>query len=132
VKLLPASPAQPAPPGGDGARTWTARVTGWPRGRHWRLGLRLAGAGLLAATGAIHLDLYWTGYRSIATIGPLLLLQVSAVIAVAGVVLVSASRLLAAIGAGLALASLCAYLVAVWHGLFGFTEIRTTAGIAAG
>lgn len=107
------------------------QVTGWPY-RHWRLVLRLAGAGLLAATGAIHLDLYWTGYRSIATIGALFLLQVGAVIAVAAVVAVSASRLFAAVGAGLALATLCAYLVAVWHGLFGFAEIRTTAGIAAG
>jgi predicted lipoprotein with Yx(FWY)xxD motif len=106
-------------------------VSGWPR-RHWRLGLRLAGAGLLAATGAIHLDLYWTGYRSVATIGLLFLLQVGAVFAVAAVVLVSASRLFAAVGAGLALATLCAYLVAIWHGLFGFTEIRTSAGIAAG
>jgi len=105
-------------------------VTGW--GRHWRLGLRLAGAGLLAATGAIHLDLYWTGYRSIATIGVLFLLQVSAVFALAGVALVSASRLLAAVGALFALGTLCAYLVAVWNGLFGFTEVRTTAGIAAG
>jgi predicted lipoprotein with Yx(FWY)xxD motif len=107
-------------------------VSGWPRRRHWRLGLRLAGAGLLAATGAIHLDLYWTGYRSINTIGPLFLLQVGAVIGVAAVMLVSASRLLAAVGAGFALATLCAYLLAVWHGLFGFTEIRTTAGFAAG
>jgi predicted lipoprotein with Yx(FWY)xxD motif len=132
VKPLPASRARPAPPGPDGdeARNWAARVTG--SGRHWRLELRLAGAGLLAATGAIHLDLYWTGYRSIATIGPLFLLQVSAVFAVAGATLVFASRLLAAAGAGLALATLCAYLVAVWNGLLGFTEIRTTAGIAAG
>ena len=39
-------------------------------GLNWpRLGLRLAGAGLLAATGAIHLDLYLTGYRSIPVIG---------------------------------------------------------------
>jgi predicted lipoprotein with Yx(FWY)xxD motif len=106
------------------------QVTIWAR-RHWRLGLRLAGAGLLAATGVIHLDLYLTGYRSIATIGLLFLLQVSAVFAVAAVVLVFASRLLAAVGAGLALVTLCAYLVAVWNGLFGFTEIRTTAGIAA-
>ena len=44
---------------------------GWP----WRLGLRLAGAGLLAAAGAIHLDLYLTGYRTIPTIGWLFLLQ---------------------------------------------------------
>jgi hypothetical protein len=34
-----------------------------------RLALRLAGGGLLIATGAIHLDLYLTGYRSIPTIG---------------------------------------------------------------
>jgi len=39
-------------------------------GVNWqRLGLRLAGAGLLAVTGAIHLDLYLTGYRSIPVIG---------------------------------------------------------------
>jgi hypothetical protein len=39
-------------------------------GPNWpRLGLRVAGAGLLAATGAIHLDLYLTGYRSIPVIG---------------------------------------------------------------
>jgi predicted lipoprotein with Yx(FWY)xxD motif len=45
-------------------------------GRAWRLGLRLAGAGLLIATGAVHLDLYLTGYRTIPTIGWLFLLQV--------------------------------------------------------
>ena len=43
-----------------------------------RLLLRVAGAGLLAATGAIHLDLYLTGYRTIPTIGWLFLLQVIA------------------------------------------------------
>jgi Secreted repeat of unknown function len=33
-------------------------------GLNWqRLGLRVAGAGLLAVTGAIHLDLYLAGYR---------------------------------------------------------------------
>ena len=44
-------------------------------GRHGRthLALRLAG-GLLIAAGAIHLDLYLTGYRSIPTIGWLFLL----------------------------------------------------------
>lgn len=133
MKSMPASHARPAPP--EPGSRWGAglgrQVTGWPR-RHWRLGLRLAGAGLLAATGAIHLDLYWTGYRAVATIGALFLVQVGAVFAVAAIVLVSASRLFAAVGAGLALATLCAYLVAIWHGIFGFTEIRTTAGIAAG
>ena len=45
-------------------------------GRWQRLGLRVAGAGLLAAAGGIHLDLYLTGYRSIPVIGWLFLLQV--------------------------------------------------------
>ena len=43
-----------------------------------------------------------------------------------------ASRLAAAAGAGFALATLGGYLLSVWTGLFGFTEVRTTAGIAAG
>jgi len=42
------------------------------RGRT-RLALRLAGGGLLIAAGAIHLDLYLTGYRSIPVIGWLFL-----------------------------------------------------------
>jgi predicted lipoprotein with Yx(FWY)xxD motif len=133
MKSLPAPGARPGSPrpGWRRGAELGGPATSWPL-RHWRLGLRLAGAGLLAATGAIHLDLYWTGYRSVATIGLLFLLQVGAVFAVAAVVLVSASRLFAAVGAALALATLCAYLVAIWHGLFGFTEIRTSAGIAAG
>jgi len=32
----------------------------------------------------------------------------------------------------LALATLGGYLLSVWVGLFGFKEVRTTAGIAAG
>ena len=100
--------------------------------RTQQLGLRLAGAGLLAATGAIHLDLYLTGYRSIPTIGWLFLLQVIAAFVLAAAVLVSGSRLAAAAGAGFALSTLGGYLLSVWIGLFGFKEIRTTAGIVAG
>jgi predicted lipoprotein with Yx(FWY)xxD motif len=44
----------------------------------------------------------------------------------------SGSRLVAASGAGFALATLGGYLLSVWAGLFGFKEIRTTAGIVAG
>ena len=101
-------------------------------GRTPRLGLRVAGAGLLAATGGIHLDLYLTGYRSIPTIGWLFLLQVIAAFGLAAVVLVSGSRLAAAAGAGFALSTLGGYLLSVWIGLFGFREVRTTAGIVAG
>jgi predicted lipoprotein with Yx(FWY)xxD motif len=94
--------------------------------------LRLAGGGLLAATGAIHLDLYLTGYRSIPTLGWLFLLQVITAFALAAAVLATGSRMVAAAGAGFALATLGGYLLSVWVGLFGFTEIRTSAGIAAG
>ena len=97
-----------------------------------RLGLRLTGAGLLIATGAIHLDLYLTGYRTIPTIGWLFLLQVIAAFAVGLAVLGSGSRLVAEAGAGFALSTLGGYLLSVWIGLFGFREVRTTAGIVAG
>jgi predicted lipoprotein with Yx(FWY)xxD motif len=100
--------------------------------------LRVAGAGLLIATAAIHLDLYLTGYRTIPTIGWLFLLQVIAAFALGLAVLVlpgrlvTASRLAAVTGAGFALATLGGYLLTVWIGLFGFKEVRTTAGIVAG
>ena len=102
--------------------------------RHARteLVLRLAGGGLLFATGAIHLDLYLTGYRSIPTIGWLFLLQVIAAFGLGAVVLATGGWLAAAAGAGFALSTLGGYLLSLWIGLFGFTEVRTTAGIVAG
>ncbi len=96
------------------------------------LALRITGAALLAVTGAIHLDLYLTGYRTIPTIGWLFLLQVIAAFGLAVAVAVSGSRLVAAGGALFALSTLGGYLLSVWIGLFGFTEVRTTAGIVAG
>jgi predicted lipoprotein with Yx(FWY)xxD motif len=97
-----------------------------------RLALRLAGGGLLIATGAIHLDLYLTGYRSIPTIGWLFLVQVIAAFVLGVAVLAWAARLTAAAGAVFSLATLGGYLLSLWIGLFGFKEVRTTAGIAAG
>jgi predicted lipoprotein with Yx(FWY)xxD motif len=92
----------------------------------------IAGAALLVASGAIHLDLYLTGYRTIPTIGPLFLLQVIAAFALAAAILVTGSWLAEAAGAGFALSTLGGYLLSLWVGLFGFTEVRTTAGIVAG
>jgi predicted lipoprotein with Yx(FWY)xxD motif len=97
-----------------------------------RLALRLAGGGLLIATGAIHLDLYLTGYRSIPTIGWLFLVQVIAAFVLGAAVLASGARLAATAGAVFSLATLGGYLLSLWIGLFGFKEVRTTAGIAAG
>jgi predicted lipoprotein with Yx(FWY)xxD motif len=97
-----------------------------------RLALRLAGGGLLIAAGAIHLDLYLTGYRSIPVIGGLFLFQVIAAFVLGVAVLASAARIVVAAGAVFSLATLGGYLLSLWIGLFGFREVRTTAGIAAG
>src|SRR6185437_12902988 len=127
-------------------RMGTTRSAGRPTREHaerpapgWHAGiLRVAGSGLLIATAAIHLDLYLTGYRTIPTIGWLFLLQVIAAFGLGLAVLaiprrlVIPSRLAAAAGAGFALATLGGYLLSVWTGLFGFKEVRTGAGIAAG
>jgi predicted lipoprotein with Yx(FWY)xxD motif len=108
------------------------RTLSLQRTQPWQLVLRVAGAGLLFAAGAIHLDLYLTGYRTIPTIGWLFLLQVIAAFGLAVAVLVTGNRLAAAAGAGFAVATLAGYLLSIWVGLFGFTEVRTTAGIVAG
>ena len=110
------------------------RVVGSTRGasaprRSWYFGI--AGAALLIASGSIHLDLYLTGYRSIPTIGWLFLLQIIAAYALAIAIPVTRSWLAAAAGAGFAISTLGGYLLSLKVGLFGFTEVRTTAGIVA-
>jgi predicted lipoprotein with Yx(FWY)xxD motif len=99
--------------------------------RLW-LALRLVGAGLLFATGAIHLDLYLTVYRTIPTIGWLFLLQVIAAFGLGVAMLIWSSRLVAAAGAGFAVATLGGYVLSLRVSLFGFREVRTTAGVVAG
>ena len=90
------------------------------------------------ASGAIHLDLYLTGYRTIPTIGWLFLLQVIAAFALAVLALAAlwlpgpASLVANASGALFALSTLGGYLLSLRVGLFGFREVRTTAGIVAG
>ncbi|MGH3215784.1 MAG: COG4315 family predicted lipoprotein, partial [Trebonia sp.] len=104
--------------------------------------LRLTGAGLLVATAAMHLDLYLTGFRTIPTIGPLFLFQVIAGFALALAILAApftpvtrrpgVDAAIAVAGAGYAIATLGGYLLSLWVGLFGFHEIRSTAGTVAG
>ena len=92
----------------------------------------IAGAALLIASGAIHLDLYLTGYNSIPTIGPLFLLQVISAFLLAIAIPLTGHRLAYASGAAFAIGTLIGYLLSLKVGLFGFTEVRTTAGIVAG
>jgi predicted lipoprotein with Yx(FWY)xxD motif len=124
------------PPPGAGV----FRLRSRPMGRHrkiklgdWRQPwLRVAGALLLVVSACIHLGLYLTGYRSIPTIGWLFLVQAMVAFILAVGALVTHSRLVAVAGAAFALSTLGCYLLAVGIGLFGFREIRTRAGIAAG
>src|SRR6266581_2068426 len=110
------------------------RVVGSMRGaslprRSW---YGIAGAALLVASAAIHLDLYVTGYQSIPTIGWMFLLQVITAFALAIAIPLTGSWVLAGLGAGFALSTLGGYLLSLRFGLFGFTEVRTTAGIVSG
>ena len=124
------------PPPGAGVFPLRSRAVG--RHRKVKLGdwrqpwLRVAGALLLVVSAGIHLDLYLTGYRSIPTIGWLFLVQFLVAFVLAIGALVTHSRLAAVAGAAFALSTLGCYLLAVWIGLFGYKEIRTRAGIAAG
>jgi predicted lipoprotein with Yx(FWY)xxD motif len=100
--------------------------------------LRVTGAGLLIATAAEHLDLYLTGFRTIPVIGWLFLLQVIVAFGLALAVLAAPllgswlPAAVAAAGAVFAIATLGASLLSLWVGLFGFLDVRTTAGIVAG
>jgi plastocyanin len=94
--------------------------------------LRVLGGGLLVATAGIHLDLYLTGYRHIPTIGTLFLLQVIAAFALGILVLALPRQIVALAGAGFAASTLGGYILSLWIGLFGYNEVRTTAGIVAG
>jgi predicted lipoprotein with Yx(FWY)xxD motif len=108
-------------------------ISQWLGEARVRLGLRVVGAGLLAADAAIHLDLYTNGgFRHIPTIGWLFLFQVIAGFGLAVLVLFPGGRLIAAMGALFAASTLGGYLLSIWFGLFGFHEVRTTAGIVAG
>lgn len=94
--------------------------------------MRVIGAGLLIAIGAIHLDLYLTGYRSIPTIGWLFLFQVVAAFGLGAIILGSRNKLISLLGGGLSIGTLGGYVLSLRINLFGFREVRTTAGIVAG
>ena len=104
------------------------------------LAARLVGAGLLAAMAGIHLHLYGGGYRGIATIGPLFLLNGVLGVLAAVAVLGTPRRWLGWVslaGALLQAGTLGALLLSLTVGLFGFREstdaplITTTIAVEA-
>lgn len=82
----------------------------------------VAGSALLASSGAIHLQLWATGYRTIPTIGPLFLLQGIAGVLLALVLLLWRRLLVVVAGAGFMVATIGGLLVSVNFGLFGFMD----------
>ena len=93
---------------------------------------RLLGAGALLASGAIHLDLYLTGYRSIPTIGPLFLVQTAAALLVGVLVVVRADRNLALAASLFAVGTLAGYLLSRSIGILGFVRWRRPLALPAG
>jgi hypothetical protein len=92
----------------------------WRRLAH--LTLLGAGAGLVVASGVIHLDLWSRSYHLIPTIGPLFLLQGVTAFIVALTVLASRRFLAVTAAAGFLLATIAGYLISVNFGLFGFQD----------
>lgn len=99
----------------------------------WSTWLRITGALLLAATGAIHLGLDLAGgYGSIPTIGLLFLVQAATAFVVSAVLVATPRPIASLSGALFALGTLGGYLLSLSVGLFGFHEVVTGAGIASG
>ncbi len=94
--------------------------------------LRLGGAALLLGVGAIHLDLWVTGYRHIHTIGDLFLVQVVASFVLAAAISFVGRWYVAASGALFAVGTFAGYELFRITTIFGFREVRTTAGFTAG
>ena len=85
----------------------------------------LAAAGVFLAA-VVHLDLWVDGFRSIATIGPLFMLDFVAGMIIGVAVLVWRHWLPALAAAGFGAATVVAFWISVIHGLFGVKE--TTSG----
>jgi hypothetical protein len=91
-----------------------------------------AGGVLMIWLSYIHFHLWQDGYRHIATIGPLFLVQSVAGLLI-GLLVIAVRRVWTAIvGIGFALATMAGFLISVEHGLFGFTDSWTApfAGLA--
>jgi hypothetical protein len=85
------------------------------------LGL-VAGSALVAASGAIHLELWSTGYRTIPTIGPLFLIQGLAGVLLALFLLLSRRLFVVVLGAGFMIGTIAGLLLSINFGLFGFMD----------
>jgi len=92
--------------------------------------LCIVDAGLLVASGLIHLHFWDIAYRHVATLGPLFLVQVIAAFVVA-VTLIVTRRLIVVAAAFLLMGgTIVGFILVRTHGLFGF-KLGFTSGLAA-
>jgi hypothetical protein len=105
---------------GDRRAGWLRPVVARPDLAH--SALFWAGAVLVALSAVIHLHLWSTGYRHIATIGPLFLLQGVAGLAVAVAVAVTRHWLVASAAALFVAGTVGGLVLSVEVGLFGFRD----------
>jgi hypothetical protein len=83
----------------------------------------VVGGLLVLWSGGIHFHLWQSvGYKHLATIGPLFLLQSIGALVVGLLLLVMRRVWAALLGAGFALSTLAGFLISVTHGLFGFQD----------
>lgn len=118
-------------------RMWRYAVAGPAGSRTRRTGIMLGllvGASLLAASGAIHLQLWSTGYRSIPTIGPLFILQGASAFLLASLLLLTRRLVVVVMAAGFMIATIGGLLLSAYLGLFGFMETLSApyAGLSLG
>jgi hypothetical protein len=92
-----------------------------PRDLATTLAFVLGGA-LIVWSASIHLDLWNSGYRSIATIGTLFLLQFIGGVILGLLVMAARSVWAALIGIGFGLSTIGGFLLSVTTGLFNFKE----------
>lgn len=88
---------------------------------------RAVAAVLVIATGAIHLYLYRDGFSAVPTIGRLFLANFAVGVVLGLAILLRGRPIFGLLGAGYCLGTLCAFLVSVHWGLFGYQETLSGA-----
>ena len=83
---------------------------------------RIGGAVLVLAAGAIHVWLYFDFFHRVHVIGVLFLANAAVATVIGAGLLLSGNPWLLATGIAYAVATLTAFFVSVYHGLFGYVE----------
>ena len=92
-------------------------------------GLAVVDAGLLIASGAIHLHLWDIAYRHVKTLGPLYLVQACAALVIALAVLITRHILAVAAGLALCAGTIVGFILVRTVGIFGF-KLTFSSGLA--